>query len=338
MATCVAWEVSPFLLGKSLSKLRQGRIWSAECWASFSGTSFVCPAGTAASPRSGSHSDAGLGTSGCFLLKFPLFFFFLLSSPSLYLSLFHQLAPCLDSRKCQPTHPLFKVHNDITRLEGIPGSKVCAKLASDTVIPPGFASYLAQVGSPWQRTLPVRPLPVRPLPEPQCSGWQSFPVKSPTPAQPRPAELLWVPVVPERPQSPGQGRLWSWPSPLPVFRPSSLPHFRRVFAQMLLSDLPCPSLFLMALVKLTSSCLWHQTLFFELFFAAVFAVPTTAPDPLLLPVKWLFVSEWMNEHLCFSLNVHGERELHTHSRLGGSVGGSLGAWLLDYPCEPECVI
>ena len=33
----------------------------------------MCPAGTVAPPESGSHSDAGLGTSGCFLLKFPLF-------------------------------------------------------------------------------------------------------------------------------------------------------------------------------------------------------------------------------------------------------------------------
>lgn len=104
------------------------------------------------------------------------------------------------------------------------------------VIPPGVASDLAQVGSPGQRTLPVRPRP-----EPQSHGDSPLLSSHPLQPQPRPAELLWVPVVPERPQIPGRARPWPWPSPLPVFRPSSLPHFRRVCTNVALRpSLPFP--------------------------------------------------------------------------------------------------
>lgn len=82
--------------------------------------------------------------------------------PGLCLPLLHLLG----LRKCQPTHELCKVHDDVTGLDGNPWVQT-AKQASETVMLPGTGRQ-PEVGPP-----------VRPLPEPQVSGLHPFPVRSP---------------------------------------------------------------------------------------------------------------------------------------------------------------
>lgn len=178
------------------------------------------------------------------------------------------------------------MYDDVARLEGNPSVQGLCQTGRCYHDATWIALGLVQVGR-LQRALPGRPLS-----ELQCRVYNPFlsGPSLPAPAQPSPAELLWAPVAPERPQTPGRARPLPWWSPLPAFRSSSLPQFRRISAQMLPSeDFPVLLYFSCHLSPDMSVC--NVNLCFFTIFCCCFAVPCTVPDPLQLSVNKMIVHE-----------------------------------------------